>query len=368
MLSLAKNSPKPQQGTHSMRQAGRDGSRASCWSPDFSLRFVKQPQGCTPTLRARWLALLLAAIKLRVGYVVAAHGVGLLLLGCSQAASAADPTSPKDSTLPTIQAPQPLAAQESLDVVYVQRGDLALKGDIFVPEGPGPFPGVLMVHGGAWQRGSKRRFGPAAKELAGHGFTVMSIDYRLAPQFKFPAQLEDCREAVRFMRREAARYKIDPAHLGGCGYSAGGHLVCLLATEDPPPADPAANKPLVSTRLQAVAAGGVPCDFRSLDPDSTFLAYWLGGTPRQCPDKYLAASPRAFVSADDPPMFFYHGQNDWLVPILSPESMVKSLHNFQVPAELFVVPGASHMQAQFDRKAMAAAADFLQRTLKPAKP
>ncbi|MCE9555649.1 MAG: alpha/beta hydrolase [Planctomycetes bacterium] len=294
----------------------------------------------------------------------------LLAVGCQPAVSGnarAIATPPAEHSA---QPAQNTAAQESFDVVYVKRGDLELRGDIFVPEGAGPFPGVLMVHGGAWQRGSKQRFAPVAKELAGQGFTVMSIDYRLAPQFKFPAQLEDCRDAVRFMRREAARYKIDPAHLGGCGYSAGGHLVCLLATEDPPLADPAAaaDKPFISTRLQAVAAGGVPCDFRSLDPDSTFLAYWLGGTPRQCPDKYLAASPRAFVSADDPPMFFYHGQNDWLVPLLSPESMVKSLHDSKVAAELFVVPGASHMQAQFDRKAMAAAVGFLQRTLKPAKP
>lgn len=342
-------------------------------SPGFSLRFIKQPKGCTPTWGAWNLQLGACLLLFAVGCQPAVSG-NAIAIAAPPDEHAAQPaqTSPETNrglSRPAHHDAARDAAQESLDVVYVKRGDLELKGDIFVPEGAGPFPGVLMVHGGAWQRGSKRRFAPAAKELAGHGFTVMSIDYRLAPQFKFPAQLEDCRDAVRFMRREAARYKIDPAHLGGCGYSAGGHLVCLLATEDPPPADPAAaDKPLISTRLQAVAAGGVPCDFRSLDPDSQFLAYWLGGTLRQCPDKYLAASPLAFVSADDPPMFLYHGQNDWLVPMLSPESMVKSLHDSQVPAELFVVPGASHMQAQFDQKAMAAAVGFLQKTLKPAKP
>ena len=264
---------------------------------------------------------------------------------------------------------QPAHVHESLDVVYVKRGDLELKGDIFVPAGDGPFPGVLMVHGGAWQRGSKKRFVPAAKELASHGYTVMSIDYRLAPQFKFPAQLDDCRDAVRFMRREAARYKIDPRHVGGCGYSAGGHLVCLLATEDeaaPDPADAGAGAP-ISSRLQAVAAGGVPSDFRQFDPDSTFLSYWLGGTPRECPEKYRAASPRAFVSPDDPPMFLYHGQKDWLVPVLSAEALVQSLHEAQVAAELFVVPGAGHREAQFDPRAIAAALGFLDKTLKPAK-
>lgn len=253
--------------------------------------------------------------------------------------------------------------QELGEVVYVQRGDVELKGDVFVPAGDGPYPGLLMVHGGAWQRGSKRRFAPTAKGMAGHGFAVLSIDYRLASQHKFPAQLEDCRDAVRFMRREAARYKIDPKRIAGCGYSAGGHLVCLLATEDPTPAETDAQA--VSTRLQAVAAGGVPCDFRQLDPDSTFLAYWLGGTRRQCPDKYEAASPRAFVSPDDPPMFLYHGQKDWLVPPMSSELMVQSLRESKVPAELFIVPDAGHREAQFNPQALDEAARFLKRTLKP---
>jgi len=253
------------------------------------------------------------------------------------------------------------------EVVYVKRGDLELKGDLFVPAGDGPYPGVLMVHGGAWQRGSKRRFAPTAKEMAGYGFTVLSIDYRLAPQHKFPAQLDDCRDAVRFMRGQATRYKIDPNRIAGCGYSAGGHLVCLLATEDAAPANAADPQP-ISSRLQAVAAGGVPCDFRQLDPDSTFLAYWLGGTRRQCPDKYEAASPRAFVSPDDPPMFLYHGQKDWLVPLMSSEAMVQSLRESKVSAELFVVAGAGHREAQFDRQAMDEVMRFLTRTLKPVAP
>jgi triacylglycerol lipase len=193
---------------------------------------------------------------------------------------------------------------------------------------------------------------------------VLSIDYRLAPAHKFPAQLDDCRDAVRFMRREAARYKIDPNRIAGCGYSAGGHLVCLLATGDAAPADGTGAEP-ISTRLQAVAAGGVPCDFRQLDLDSTFLAYWLGGTRRQCPDKYEAASPRAFVSPDDPPMFLYHGQKDWLVPRMSSEMMVQSLRDSKVPAELFVVPDAGHREAQFNREALDEALRFLTRTLKP---
>src|SRR5262249_35028498 len=130
-----------------------------------------------------------------------------------------------------------------------------------------PFPGMLVVHGGAWRVGSRAQLAWIASALADRGYTAVAISYRLAPSATFPAQLYDCQAAVRWMRSHASEYKIDPKHIGGFGYSAGGHLVALLGAlddnelkEDGLPAD------APSARLQVVLAGGAPCDFRDLPP------------------------------------------------------------------------------------------------------
>ncbi|HEX6963228.1 MAG TPA: alpha/beta hydrolase, partial [Lacipirellula sp.] len=107
------------------------------------------------------------------------------------------------------------AYQATYGEVYVERDSGPLKADIYVPEGEGPFPGVLVVHGGAWRMGTRGQLAGVAQQLAEHGFTAVAISYRLAPQFKFPAQIEDCRDAVRWMRTNAHRLKIDPERIGG---------------------------------------------------------------------------------------------------------------------------------------------------------
>src|SRR5262249_788519 len=119
------------------------------------------------------------------------------------------------------------------DVEYVQRTSGPLKCDIYQPAGAGPFPAVLAVHGGAWGMGNKRQRGVYAQKVGPDGFNTVSISYRLAPEHKFPAQIEDCKSAVRWMRKNANKYKIDPTRIGAVGYSAGGHLVALLGATDP---------------------------------------------------------------------------------------------------------------------------------------
>lgn len=254
------------------------------------------------------------------------------------------------------------------DVTYVTRSDRDLLADVYVPRGAGPFPGVLMVHGGGWVGGSKFEMGGHARVVATRGYTVVVINYRLAPADKFPAQIEDCQEAVRWMRRNAAKYKIDPDRIAGYGYSAGGHLVCLLGATDP--ADVlegnAAENDGASTRLQAVVAGGAPCDFRRLPDDSKSLAFFLGGTRHERPEVYRQASPASHVTKDDPPIFFFHGENDRLVPRASPERMMQLLRDAGVRAELYTIPGEGHIQAFLDRTAPEKAVEFLDEILKPA--
>lgn len=251
--------------------------------------------------------------------------------------------------------------------VFVERESGPLKADLYVPKGEGPFPGVVVVHGGAWRMGNRAQLSGVAQLLARSGMTAVAISYRLAPTHKFPAQIEDCKAAVRWMREQADELKIDPLRLGGFGYSAGAHLVTLLGATDADDGlegvDDIEKSP--STRLQAVVAGGTPCDFRVLDPDTPMLSFWLGGTRRQVGELYRLASPRAFVTDDDPPMFFFHGENDNLVPMISPEAMCDSLKAVGVPAELYVIPKIGHNFAAMDRTALAKSVEFLTKNLSP---
>ncbi|HTU24568.1 MAG TPA: alpha/beta hydrolase [Pirellulales bacterium] len=257
---------------------------------------------------------------------------------------------------------------EQHDVLYATAAEQPLRCDVYVPAGEGPFPGVLLVHGGAWMSGNKGHMSRIGAALAEHGYTACSIDYRLAPKHLFPAQIDDCKTAVRWFRAHANLYKLDPAHLGGYGYSAGGQLVALLAVTDADDglegADAPADAP--STRLQCAVAGGASCDFRSLPADSGRLAYWLGGSRAEKPQLYTQASPLNFVTADDPPSFFFHGETDGLVPLASPRRMVEQLSASRVPAVLHTVAGAGHIDAFFNVEAMTAAIGFLDRYLRPA--
>lgn len=251
------------------------------------------------------------------------------------------------------------------DVVYVVRGDHELKADIYTPEGEGPFPAVLVVHGGSWRSGSKGQLSFVGRALAEAGYVAVTINYRLAPAHQFPAQIEDCKAAVRWMRENADKYRIDTDRIGAWGYSAGGHLVALLGATDPDDGleDPASSSG-PSTRVQAVVAGGAPCDFTILPPDSNRLAFWLGGSRGEKADVYERASPLKYVTPDDPPMLFYHGDADELVVLESPQAMMAALEAVNVPTEIFVIPGANHLKAALFGEAVKRGVEFLDVHLK----
>lgn len=242
------------------------------------------------------------------------------------------------------------------NVVYVKRGDTNLLADVYVPHGDGPFPSVLMVHGGAWRTGAKWHMGGHARRISECGYTVVNINYRLAPKHKFPAQIDDCRAALLWMRKNAEDYKIDPKRIAGYGYSAGAHLVSLLGVTNPRDDE--------GTRLRAVVAGGTPCDFQDVRPNATIFKYWLGGTRNELPDVYKQASPVTFVTADDPPFFFFHGEKDLLVPRRTPDRMMNLLKEINVRAEWHEVPEKGHITAMLDKTAQEKAIAFLNDVLK----
>jgi triacylglycerol lipase len=239
------------------------------------------------------------------------------------------------------------------DRVYARPENYRLRADMFLPTAKGPHPAVILIHGGGWMGGSKAQMKWHAIRLANHGYVVMSINYRLAPKFKFPAQIEDCRAALRWICEQADQYEVDRHRIGALGYSAGGHLACLMNVTATPGDD----------RLKAVVAGGAPCDFSIFPPDNMFLAYWLDGSRIERPAQYRQASPVFFASPDDAPTFFYHGAADRLVPSFSAKSLQRRLVDQQVETQMYLCDGKGHVRAFMDHEAFQKSLAFLDRQL-----
>lgn len=268
----------------------------------------------------------------------------------------------------------PAAAQESeahrissvdRGVVYAQRAGEDLHADVYRPDGEGPHPAILVVHGGSWTRGNRSRMAGVAERLAGSGYTAVSIDYRLAPAHRFPAPVYDCKAAVRWIRHHADDLRVDPERVGGFGYSSGAHLVAMLATTTPSDGLEGDAPPgVLSSRIQAAVLGGAPTDLRRFPPN-TALRRFLGGSEDELPDLYAFASPITHVSSDDPPMFLYHGTRDWIVDVSQARSMAKALDGVGVPHEL-QESGLGHVATfVMDEDAVSDAIRFLDRWLKP---
>lgn len=258
------------------------------------------------------------------------------------------------------------------DVPYVDGGNVKQHADIYIPPGEGPFPAVLMIHGGAWASGSKGHMLAHARAVVEAGYTVVSINYRLAPKHPFPAQLEDCLAALQWMRTNAKKYKIDICRIATYGYSAGGHLACLLAMsngdhggEFKAEGDGAGSKDEQDdTRVRCVVAGGAPCDFRNIPEDEEFFVYWLGGTRAEKPDVYQLASPVSFVSDDDPPVFFFHGEKDRVVPRRNPQILERALKDRGIKTDFYLLPGRGHIGTFLDQRPPEKAVEFLDAVLK----
>ena len=257
------------------------------------------------------------------------------------------------------------------NLVYAQPDGKDLLLDAYIPAGDGPFPAVLVVHGGSWKSGDKMQLSGYAMRLAGRGFAAFAINYRLAPASKHPAQINDCRAALRWIEDHAADYHVDADRIGAIGYSAGAHLVFLLAMagdQNHPDDVVTPWKPGQRTgrRLKAVVAGGSPCDFTVLEDDDKVLAHFLGGTKGQVPELYVTASPAFYLTPDDPPILFYHGTADELVTIRGPEMMVERLRAKGVDASLWKVPGGDHITAATNLEAVQKSIEFFEKNLKPA--
>jgi len=230
-----------------------------------------------------------------------------------------------------------LAVEVIEDIRYSDITEEGLQGDLYLPLDQGPFPAVLLIHGGSWAGGSRSHMGGIARRLARRGFVVFNVSYRLAPEHLYPAQLDDCRSAIGWMQDNAARYNIRPDKLGVWGFSAGGHLAALLGTKSAEMANEGR-----SLDIKAVVAGSAPHDLTKY-PDSKAVIRFLGTTFDQDSALFREASPVLQVSEATPPMFLYHGTWDRLVDLSHTLDMQVALSAVDVPNELYVVRGLGHI-------------------------
>jgi acetyl esterase/lipase len=234
------------------------------------------------------------------------------------------------------------------DVEYARAGDTALLLDLYRPESAAEaLPLVVWVHGGGWRAGDKAN--NPALPLSGRGYVVASINYRLTDVAHFPAQIEDCRAALRFLRANAAKYNIDPKRVGVWGGSAGGHLVALLGTAgDVTKWDRVGGHADQSARVQAVCDYYGPANFDvetmpggSKGPDSP-VGKLLGGPVDERKEEARQASPVHYISADDPPFLILHGEDDKTVSIEQSELLESALKKAGVEATFVRVKNAGH--------------------------
>ncbi len=241
-----------------------------------------------------------------------------------------------------------------LDLPYAEVDGRSLLLDLYVPpQRDAPLPVIVWVHGGAWLAGSKSG-GPAIR-MAERGYAVASVSYRLSGEAKFPAQIHDCKAAVRWLRANAARYSLDPERIGAWGLSAGGHLVALLGTSGGvPDLEGAAGNLEYSSRVQAVVDWFGPTDLLQMDaqalPDSPIQhdapdspeSLLIGCPIQTCQEKAERANPIRYVTGDEPPFLIMHGDQDLIVPPLQSQLLYDALKKVGVDATLYWVEGAGH--------------------------
>ncbi|QEG40305.1 alpha/beta hydrolase [Roseimaritima ulvae] len=274
----------------------------------------------------------------------------------------------------TVSAAEPASAVVQHDITYAQADGESLRCDIYQPadDGGDSVPVVLIIHGGAWRAGDKWMSVAYAEDLAKRGIAAVAINYRLAPEHPFPAQVDDVREALIWIAEHARQYGWDRQRIGVFGYSAGAHLACMMGTladesaatqraaSDWPASDPRwKNIP----SIQAVAAGGAPCEFRTLPKHNSALAYFLGGTRAEHPATYHAASPTAHGSAGDVPTLFFHGSGDLIVPLASARSLFEKQCSAGVCSEFLTIDGQGHLMTYIHERSRRAVMGFMEHHL-----
>jgi acetyl esterase/lipase len=261
----------------------------------------------------------------------------------------------------------PSSATTYTNVVYASTSN-AQKMDIYLPAGEGPFPVVVFIHGGAFLMGDKSMEASNAAVLVGKGYAAVSINYRLSGEAKFPAQIQDCKAAIRFLRANATKYKLNPDKIASWGASAGGNLSALLGTSGGVAeleGSELGNSTFSSKVLASVDWFG-PINFLTMDAEASALGFTIttnsasspesslmGAAIQTIPAQVAKANPTTYISADDAAFFIQVGDADRNIPYSQSENFYDDL----VPvlgatnASFELLAGAGHGGTQFTSSA-----------------
>ncbi|MEO6053731.1 MAG: alpha/beta hydrolase [Chthoniobacterales bacterium] len=256
----------------------------------------------------------------------------------------AQQASPVSVATPDPAAPSPtpcMAGWEAAHVVIGKGGGRDLHARLDWPTNPPktPMPAIISIHGGGWRNAAYEPNG--ARQFVSQGYFTMSCEYRTLPEAKWPAQIEDCKLAVRWLRANAAKYNVDPNRIGIWGGSAGGHLAALLGSaENHPELEGTGGYPDVSSKVQAVIDFFGPTDLR----DGTYgLAQELFAKKySEAPEVWTQASPITYVHKDMPPFLIVHGTKDPMVPYEQSKVFVEAMQKVGANVQFITVENGDH--------------------------
>ncbi len=281
-------------------------------------------------------------MKFAPNYARILIALAALVAGTSRAANTNQPTVQPDGT------------RVYTNLFYVPKGMERQNLDLYLPAQGTNWPLVIWVHGGGWNSNSKDN--PGGRSFLGRGYALASLNFRQAQHAKWPAQIIDCKAAVRWLRAHAAEYGIDPNHFGVWGMSSGGHMVAMLGTAGDNDFEQGENLGF-SSQVQAVADWFGPTDFLSVS-NSPGAMRWggrgdvdtslLGGFPSKNIELAKSASPVHYITAKTPPFLIVHGDKDLMVPLQQSQELVDALKKAGVPVEFHVIVGGGHGKPGFD--------------------
>jgi acetyl esterase/lipase len=268
--------------------------------------------------------------------------------------AAATALSPRAETTVPPRAAATVGVEFHRDLPYETIDGVPIKLDVAVPTaGDGPFPLILCIHGGAWRIGDKWKFNPMIEDLARHGYVAASINYRFAPRYKYPAQLDDTKAALLFLKQHARQFKIDVNKVGATGESSGAHLAMMMAFQA---AEQKNVPPVKSTRLAAIVNYYGPVDLTNWSVAPLVQFMWQRqfherledsmlnflGSNEKDGDPVKAASPINYVTKHAPPILTFHGTLDPMVPFHQAELLRDALKKNDVPEQLVPIENGLH--------------------------
>ncbi|MEA3400894.1 MAG: alpha/beta hydrolase [Armatimonadota bacterium] len=235
---------------------------------------------------------------------------------------------------------------EMRDVEYGVVDGHRLLLDAYLPADNQVHPAIVFIHGGGWRRGSKKGGFNAVQgpRAIADGIAVFSLDYRLSSVAPYPAAVEDCLRAIRWIRKHGGEFNVDPDALGLWGGSAGGHLVLMMAFMEPGAEDLDAGGNQLANFAQCVVAKNPPTDLTaddSMHQQRALLAF-MDTTLDEAPARFAQASPVTHISPDDPPVLVMHGTEDRTVPYSQAQILAQRLEEAGVPLELITIEGGGH--------------------------